>query len=193
MNYIIFDLEATCEKNNREYQNETIEIGSVKLNSKLDIVDTFVSFVKPVVNPILTDFCKELTTIKQSDVDNAPKFPNAIQSFQDWIGLKDEYLLVSWGKYDKNQLRSDSTLHHLDSKWVTERHVSFKHLHGEHILSKLPKDNPLRNRTNGIGMEKALKLAKLPLLGTHHRGIDDAHNIAQLFQCHYEDIKDHLK
>ena len=30
MNYIILDLEATCEQNNRDYPNETIEIGAAR-------------------------------------------------------------------------------------------------------------------------------------------------------------------
>lgn len=33
----------------------------------------------------------------------------------------------------------------------------------------------------GIGMERALKMLDLPLDGTHHRGIDDAKNIAKIF------------
>lgn len=32
MNYIIFDLEATCKKNNRNFPNEIIEIGAIKIN-----------------------------------------------------------------------------------------------------------------------------------------------------------------
>lgn len=30
------------------------------------------------------------------------------------------------------------------------------------------------------GMRQALDKINLPLIGTHHRGIDDAHNIAQI-------------
>ena len=31
-----------------------------------------------------------------------------------------------------------------------------------------------------VGMDEALKLAGLPLEGTHHRGVDDARNLAQI-------------
>jgi 3'-5' exoribonuclease 1 len=31
-----------------------------------------------------------------------------------------------------------------------------------------------------LGMHEALELVGLPLVGTHHRGIDDARNIARL-------------
>jgi 3'-5' exoribonuclease 1 len=35
MNYIIVDLEATCEKDNKVFQNEIIEIGAVKVSETL--------------------------------------------------------------------------------------------------------------------------------------------------------------
>ena len=36
MNYIIFDLEATCWEHDRNRINEIIEIGAVKLNERLE-------------------------------------------------------------------------------------------------------------------------------------------------------------
>ncbi|WP_375377881.1 exonuclease domain-containing protein [Paenibacillus sp. MZ04-78.2] len=46
MNYIVLDLEATCWENDRTKQNEIIEIGAVKINDKLKIVDEFQTFIK---------------------------------------------------------------------------------------------------------------------------------------------------
>lgn len=34
--------------------------------------------------------------------------------------------------------------------------------------------------TDEVGMDEALRMAGLPLEGTHHRGVDDAWNIAAL-------------
>ena len=110
MNYIIVDLEATCERNNRAFNNEIIEIGAVKLNRNLDIIDEFCSFVQPIVNPILTDFCVELTTITQKDVDSADGFITVLNRFLAWIGNED-FFLCSWGYYDKNQFIKDCELH----------------------------------------------------------------------------------
>ncbi|HWO78436.1 MAG TPA: 3'-5' exonuclease, partial [Bacillus sp. (in: firmicutes)] len=36
-------------------------------------------------------------------------------------------------------------------------------------------------KERGVGMARALEMLKLPLEGTHHRGIDDARNIAKIF------------
>ncbi|WP_010499358.1 3'-5' exonuclease [Paenibacillus elgii] len=168
MNYIVFDLEATCWEHDRTKQNEIIEIGAVKINEQLEIVDEFQTFVKPILNPWLSDFCKKLTSITQEDVNQADYFPQAIQQFQDWIG-KEDYFLCSWGLYDKSQLTKDCELNRLGTEWLAN-HISIKHQHGKLI-----------GKERGVGMARALDMLKLPLEGTHHRGIDDARNIAKIF------------
>ena len=39
-----------------------------------------------------------------------------------------------------------------------------------------------------LGMHQALNYLKIPLVGTHHRGKDDAYNIAKIMHClsHYQ-------
>lgn len=176
MNYIIFDLEATCWENDRKRQNEIIEIGAVKLNERLKIVSDFQIFVKPALSPQLSDFCKQLTSISQADVDAAMYFPQAIRQFQEWIG-NEPHVLCSWGFYDKNQLQKDCALHQIASEW-TDNHISLKHQHGRMI-----------GRERGVGIERALTMLKLPLEGTHHRGIDDAKNIAKIFVKIFDQLK----
>ncbi|MEK8132953.1 3'-5' exonuclease [Paenibacillus filicis] len=176
MNYIILDLEATCWENVRSNRNETIEIGAVKLNDKLEFVDEFQTFIKPIRNPWLSDFCKNLTSIKQEDVNKAPYFIEAINKFKDWIG-EEEYFLCSWGFYDKNQLMTDCDLHKISNNWLLN-HISIKHQHGKMI-----------GKGRGVGMERALQMLKLQLEGIHHRGIDDARNIAKIFIKIYDKLE----
>lgn len=162
---IIVDLEATCSEN-RDIENEIIEIGAVKIQNN-EIVSTFNSFVKPIINPILTNFCKELTSIKQEDVDSAEKFPKVLSDFKSWIGT-DDFILMSWGFYDKNQFIKDCNLHRLSSNWIKE------HKNIKLMFSDMTGHKP-------CGMEKALNILHMPLVGTHHRGIDDAKNIAEIY------------
>lgn len=56
MRFIIFDLEATCDENTSNFDNEIIEIGAVQFEDKIR-VGSFQSYVHPKVNPILTPFC----------------------------------------------------------------------------------------------------------------------------------------
>ncbi|MDY8135144.1 3'-5' exonuclease [Aquimarina sp. 2201CG5-10] len=170
MNYIILDLEATCWKDRSiQKQSEIIEIGALKINAEGKIVSEFCAFIKPKLNPVLSDFCIELTTITQNEIDKADSYESVIEAFKQWINLKNSYLLCSWGFYDKKQFLKDCKLHSLDTDWL-KNHISLKHQYAD-----------IKNLNKPIGMGGALKKEKLTLEGTHHRGIDDARNISKIF------------
>jgi len=90
MQYIIFDLEATCwEKTSKAVRqiNEIIEIGAARLDANAQVVDTYQTFVRPTKNPILSNFCTKLTSITQVDVNGASEFADVMMGFEDWIGV----------------------------------------------------------------------------------------------------------
>ena len=175
MNYIILDLEATCWQGWTKTHNETIEIGAVLINDKKKIISEFVQFIKPLKNPNLSEFCKNLTSIKQSDVDNAPYFDEAIEKFKTWFSYdKEKYILCSWGFYDRKQFESHCSIYGLNTDWL-ENHISLKHQYAK-----------IKNLKRAIGMKNALLNEKMTLEGTHHRGIDDARNIAKIFIKYFD-------
>ena len=169
--FLIIDLEATCDENNAlpRQEMETIEIGAVMVESeKLDPISEFQTFIKPIRHKILTDFCKELTSIRQEDVDNAPTYPEAIEEFKPWLSQYDNFLFGSWGKFDRYQLQQDSKFHEIPYP-IPSKHINLKRY--------FKKNQNLNKRYN---MAEALELAEISLQGTHHRGIDDARNLAKL-------------
>jgi putative RNA 2'-phosphotransferase len=83
--FLVVDLEATCcdDQSIKSNQTEMIEIGAVMVEAKsLNAIAQFQTFIKPVRFPILTDFCRRLTSITQVEVDQAPTYPDAIAPFQ---------------------------------------------------------------------------------------------------------------
>jgi 3'-5' exoribonuclease 1 len=170
---LVVDLEATCcdLQSIPRHQMETIEIGAVMVDrDSLEIVDEFQTFIKPRRHPILTDFCKQLTSISQTQVDIAPTFPDAIDLWQTWLNQFDQTIFGSWGDYDRKQLQQDSKHHRIDLPYpVSSNHINLKE---QFSISQ--------NLNKRYGMAKALDLARVKLIGTHHRGIDDARNITQL-------------
>lgn len=177
--FVVFDLEATCEDRNinPEFINEIIEIGAVKLNINGDVVDTFSVFAKPYNNVILTEFCKQLTTIKQSDIDNADNLDDVLIDFYEWsYGCK----LISWGGYDMRQISRDVVRqdieNEIDIQDMIDRHLDFKRWYAKEKSIK------------PCGMSAALKIENLKLIGTHHRGIDDAKNIATIVKRYLHKI-----
>ena len=164
---IICDLEATCWDIARDRNEmETIEIGAVRMHQGI-VVSEFNRFIKPSIHPLLSDFCKGLTTIRQDQVDSAQSFTIVFSQFLDWIGAA-PFLFCSWGRYDVSQLQLDTGRHGLPWPAELDRHLNIRHLFAQ-----------WRN-VKPCGMDRALELIGLPLEGTHHRGLDDAHNIARL-------------
>jgi len=171
MNYIIVDLEATCDNKITNMVHEIIEIGAVKINENGELIETYDEFVKPAINPVMSEFCRNLTGIEQFRIDKADTFPKVIEKFKKW--LNEDYFLCSWGHYDKKQFINDCKLHEIDSEWA-EKHISIKHEY-----AKINKCKP-------CGMSKALEREHITLTGTHHRGIDDAKNIAKIFIKYFD-------
>ncbi|MFN8301081.1 MAG: 3'-5' exonuclease [Saprospiraceae bacterium] len=171
MNYIVYDLEATCWENMPiGYVQETIEIGAFRVNAYGEVRGKFNRFIKPVVHPVLSPFCRQLTSITQEDVNRAKTFPDVIEEFQNWARIDEEdYLLCSWGSFDKKMFINDCRLHRLDTDWA-EQHVNLKE---QYRIS-----NRMRH---GIGLRKAVEKEGILFTGMHHRGISDAENLVKLF------------
>lgn len=170
MKYIIFDLEATCWNKNETVPgpSEIIEIGAVKLDYDGLELDRLEQFIKPTHHPILSNFCKELTSISQEQIESAPYFAEAIQIFRDWIG-NDNFILCSWGGYDRRQLVREAEMHGLQFDWF-EHHINLKEDYTR-----------IKKMKHQKSLKKALIIEKMKYEGTHHRGIDDAVNIAKIF------------
>ena len=156
---------------------ETIEIGAVKIKNQ-EIIGEYDRFIQPIVNPILTDFCTELTTIKQSDVEYALPFPDALRDFLHWcedeLEEDEDFGIWTWGKFDRTQFEKDCAFHKIDDKWLVERHYN------------LSEAFRVLNHAKKMGIVQASKKLDITPEGTLHRGIDDAKNIAKIFLNDFE-------
>lgn len=183
--YILIDFEATCwqkdtpegkRKTNRR-ENEIIEIGAVLVSDDFSIIKDFDIFVKPTLNPILSDFCKQLTSIEQDDVDKAEVFSDAWETFEDQIKLQlllsninikiKDLIFCSWGHYDYRQLNRDCLRNEMAVPFT--KHYSIKHEFAK------------RHNIKPCGILKALSMLNMQFEGNHHRAIDDIKNIAKVF------------
>ena len=169
-NLIILDLEATCWRSGTKVdRQEIIEIGAVRLDpSRFEPLGDYQTFVRPVATPELSEFCTELTSIVQDDVDAAPAFREALLDFSAWIGEGDETTLCSWGDYDLKQLHVDARRSGVSLPATWRWHLNLKRAFAD-LRSVKP-----------CGMAAAMRKIGLPLEGTHHRAIDDATNIAKI-------------
>lgn len=170
--YLIIDLEATCWENQRKDISEIIEIGAVLLDDYYKILSEFQAFVKPISSTVLSEFCKNLTSITQEDIDHAEIFPVVFKSFVVWAektaGAKVKNIVFcSWGYYDEKQLIKDCQFHKVQYPFL--RHRSLKHEFAK------------RKNIKPMGMEKTLQFCGMKIDGTHHRALDDVKNITKIF------------
>lgn len=101
MEYIIIDFEwnGTVSRITKEYFNELIELGGVKLDENLNHISSFRTLIKPMHHKKLTGRVKRLTNITNDDVRSGISFTDAFANFEKWVG-KDENCFMSWGTGD---------------------------------------------------------------------------------------------
>ncbi|WP_371495243.1 exonuclease domain-containing protein [Kitasatospora sp. NBC_00374] len=165
----VVDVEATCWDGDPPAGavSEIIEIG-------LTVVDLAAGerigrhriLVRPARSTV-SPFCTRLTGLTQAEVDTGLSFAEACRL------LAAEHLAgrrpwASWGDYDRHQFTRQC------SATGTAYPFGRRHTNAKLVFTEA---NGLRKRP---GMAEALRLAGLPLEGRHHRGEDDAWNIAAL-------------
>ncbi len=102
MYYIIFDFEWNNAYNyaTKSFMNEIIEIGAVKLDKRLNIVDTYKQLVIPHFTRKLSSRCKRLTNITNEEIkENGISFKDAFSDFARW-GKGEENVFMSWSNSD---------------------------------------------------------------------------------------------
>ena len=172
---LVIDLEATCWAVGDVVPgpHEIIEIGLTVLSPAKEELWSGGWFVRPVVCPRLSEFCTALTSIRQAEVDGAGTFPQVLPEVERKIvevtgRVVAESLFVSWGNYDRKQLQQDCVLH------------GYPYPFGEHWNVK--QAFMRAHRVKKMGLDAACRFLGLPMVGTHHRGRDDALNIARVVQ-----------
>lgn len=167
---LVVDIEATCWQGDTTpegEQNEIIEIGLCTLEiasgQRLERRSILVRPERSRVSP----FCTQLTTLTQEQVEQGISFAEACTILQEEY-LSRERVWASYGDYDRTMFIEQCQQRQITYPFGT-RHLNIK------TLFPLMFAHPWE-----VGMAKALSLLDLPLEGTHHRGVDDAWNIAAI-------------
>ncbi len=178
---ICLDVEATCSDDStvpRE-EMEVIEVGASVLDRDNNWEEKFriEFFIKPILHPTLTDFCKNLTHISQEQVDVGKSYVEALEVMRGFTdGIKD-FAWCSWGAFDKNIFIQDGELHGLSPLLPPEAHFNLKVWYSN-----------LKGFRKGFGLDKAIAKEGLTFVGQHHRALSDAQNVAQIFRRMYEGV-----
>jgi len=164
---LVIDIESTCWEGPPPpgQENEIIEIGLCTLEvASGDRRDRESLLVRPERSSV-SAFCTRLTTLTQDQVDRGMGFAEACGVLTERYGSR-QRTWASYGDYDRRQFERQCASRGLAYP-LGPTHLNVKNL--------LALGLGLRRE---VGMAEALRLVDLPLEGTHHRGGDDAWNIA---------------
>lgn len=168
---LVIDIEATCWKNRPpnqfpETRNEIIEIGLAVVDIKTKTLEESRSIMVIPPTTEISDFCTELTTITPEMItkDGIP-FRDACDI------LMNEYksyrqVFASWGDYDRRSFEKNCEWNKVVYPFAN-MHLNVKTL----FAAKYGYN---------AGQQRCGEDLGITMVGTAHRGVDDAVNIAKI-------------
>lgn len=178
---VCVDIEATCWETKEEQgdrPNEIIEVGICELNLRTGGISTADSYV---VRPRFTEvspFCTQLTGWTPEKVAEGGDIADALKAIGADYRLDRNTLWCSYGEYDRIKLASDGRASVQGLYGITAADNPFTRLRGHLNLKTLFALRAGLQRE--VGLDKAFNIAGLKMVGRHHKGADDAYNIARL-------------
>jgi inhibitor of KinA sporulation pathway (predicted exonuclease) len=170
----VVDVESTCWKGSPPpgEVSEIIEVGialvgTCRENRRGEVIDFGSYLVKPA-HSVVSEFCTSLTGITQTMVDSLGEpFIDVCQDFMQRF-KSHQRVWTSRGDYDRTMFESEV------QRWYTTYPFSKTHINLKSLFALQ------RGFNKEVGMSEALSYEGLKLAGQHHRGGDDAKNIAKL-------------
>ena len=166
---LVVDVESTCWEGAPPAgeESEIIEIGLCLLDvASLERVERRSLLVRPEHSQV-SAFCTQLTTLTAEQVASGVAFAEACAELRGELRGRDR-VWASYGDYDRRQFERQCQARGVAYPFGAT-HLNVKSLFA--LAHALPHE---------VGMDAALGRLSLPLEGTHHRGGDDAWNIAAI-------------
>ena len=178
MQYIVLDLEwnQPLSYNSAAYKSvggkllfEMIQIGAVKVDADMRIVDSFSQLIRPEHYVKLHPRIMRITHISQEDLADAPGFLEAVSDFAKWCG--EDYVLLTWGCDDISVLHQNMTF--FKSETELSKIYDIQQLFGE-VIGNSKERKGLKAAMEHFEIEPD---ESLPF----HNAVNDAYYTAQVF------------
>lgn len=171
LSILIVDVESTCwEKNQRpaNMESEIIQVGAVVYDpNQRKVVKEHRIYVTPEVSTI-GEFCTNLTGITPEIVEREGV---PFSALYDILLPYGHMTWGSWGDYDRKMFEHDAHTLSKGKYPFGPAHINIKGLY----------KNKRGRGAKTYGMDEILSREGLPLIGIHHDGLDDARNIAAIY------------
>ena len=171
--YLVVDFEFTTYSGTygrpRAFFPEIIEVGAVLMEPPEYRLDrTYQAFIKPRFFPRLTEACKNIAIVKQSDIDNGIPAEEMLGVLAKMCVPGATYF-VSWGEADREVLAEVCRRYGLNYPFAADAHVDLSQEY--RAFYKHPRR---------ISLQHALEERSIERLGFSHLALDDAKNTGQI-------------
>ena len=173
MNYIVFDLEWNqCfgghENENPRMPFEIIEIGAVKLDNKLNIIDTYSSIVKPRLYKKLQPHIKAILNYDESTLRKGRPIDMVCREFIKWCG--EDFIFCSWGAMDLSYLQNNMEYYYMKPLDSPLKYYNIQQIYAD-----------TKEETNSIvKLERAVNALNIEVDRPFHSAVNDAYYTAKV-------------
>jgi len=189
LHYIVLDLEFNQDPESiidlslipgnlikkNKYPQEIIQIGAVKLDENLNIIEPFNRLVKPSIYGHISPFITELTGLTQETLNAGSHFSQVYSEFIQF-SKKSESVLCVWGMTDLKELYRNAIYHRLDEKLLPKKYINIQPYTSVYLGQSKKKLLSLSYCVQALGIEISFPF---------HDALYDAIYTAELFKKVY--------
>ncbi len=180
MQYIVIDLEwnGSYSKKAHGYFNEIIEVGAVRVDEQMRVVDTFHATIKPVVSKKLSTIVTDLTNITAEELEDGTTFTAMMRRLTRWIG-NEPAAILTWSTTDLLVLMENCRY------FTGRREIPFLHYYMDFQVYAQQRMGV--ETSQQLGLAKAGEMLEIPEDNMSlHRALDDSKLTATILQKLYE-------
>ena len=166
ISYLVIDFEFTVNTQRvgrpRFFFPEIIEIGAALLDgSGLHLKKEYQAFVRPRFYPRLTEQCRNITLIRQADVDNGLTLEKMLMQLN-ILYQPGKTLLVAWGNSDRDVLNHNCQRYGLSYPFVWDDYINLADEYKGFYQTR-----------RDVGLKKALEEKNIKPVGIPHSALDE--------------------
>lgn len=144
MDYIILDLEwnnVYFKKENR-FINEILQIGAVRLDNELNVIDTFQINVRSALTTKLSGKVIRLTGITNEEMLCGIPLDKAVEAYNNWV--PDDTVTMTWSNSDLYAIVENTNIFKLKETFKISRYLDLQtYVQGELKLSGIQINNQI--------------------------------------------------
>ncbi|XP_023670790.2 ERI1 exoribonuclease 2 [Paramormyrops kingsleyae] len=185
---IVIDFESTCWQERKNYAQEIIEFPAVLLNTSNGKTEAeFHTYVQPQEHPTLSEFCTELTGIRQTQVEAGVPLQVCLSQFARWLQTLQQGKNLAFLKHNIPAPALNPCAFVTWSDWdlgvCLEYECKRKQIFKPEMLNRwidLRATYKVFYNRKPKGLNGALQDLGIVFSGREHSGLDDARNTAHL-------------